>query len=156
MSCLWRDGDGVRAECIGHRLAAGHPVRRAKPGIWCKLSLNESFLLVMRDFPAGRIRNRKRPHTEATTVKRIVSFITHLAGLFGDLWPGAKKAKTTWTGEQILQPSSNQDRRKQSRPHFDQMNARYQASSSATVFLVFDFLVQPGAGIRPPAFGCRR
>jgi hypothetical protein len=97
MSSLWRDGDGVRAESIGHRFGAGHPVRRDEAGICCNMSVNESYHLVMRDSPAGRIRNWKKSHTEATTVKRMVSFIAHLAGLLGDPWPKAKKAKSTWT-----------------------------------------------------------
>jgi hypothetical protein len=60
MFCQWRDGDRVRAESIGHRLAAGHPVRRDEPGICCKMSVNESFLLVVRFFLAGRIKNRRK------------------------------------------------------------------------------------------------
>ena|ERR1035438_8962478 len=97
MSSRWRDGDGVRAESIGHRFAAGHPVRCDEAGIGCKMSVYESFHLVARNSPAERIKKiAKKPHTEATTVKRKVCFIAHLAGLFGDPWPGAKKAKSMW------------------------------------------------------------
>jgi hypothetical protein len=60
MSCRWRDGDGVRAESIGHRLAAFHPVRRDEAGICRKMSVNESFHLVERNSPAERIKNRKK------------------------------------------------------------------------------------------------
>ena len=59
-SCLWRDGVRVRAESIGHRLAAGHPVRRDEAGIGCKMQVNESSHLVMRNSLAGRIKNRKK------------------------------------------------------------------------------------------------
>jgi hypothetical protein len=58
MSSRWRDGDGVRAESIGHRLAAGHPVRRDEAGIGRKIYVKESFHLVVRNSLAARIKNR--------------------------------------------------------------------------------------------------
>ena len=60
MSSRWRDGDGVRAESIGHRFAAGQPLRRDEAGIGRKMSVYESFHLTARNSPAERIKNRKK------------------------------------------------------------------------------------------------
>jgi hypothetical protein len=71
MSCRGRDGDGVRAESMGHGLAAGRPVRRDEAGICCKMSVNESFHPVMRNSPGGRIKNRKKA-AHRTGVNRLL------------------------------------------------------------------------------------